>query len=141
MVVTISTDIAKWENTQADIQVRDGDVLVIPKEPSLISVEGQVYSPSALSYFPGRKADWYLRHAGGPTRMANLRDAFIIRANGSVVGRQGKFGGSVLSIKMQPGDSIVVPEKIVGAPFWKTLLDSAQIMSSAAIMAALAAKI
>ena len=31
MVINISADISKWENTSADIELRAGDTLVIPK--------------------------------------------------------------------------------------------------------------
>jgi hypothetical protein len=38
---------------------------------------------------------------------------------------------------MQPGDSIVVPEKIVGgSPLWRNLLGIAQLASSTAVTAA-----
>jgi polysaccharide biosynthesis/export protein len=114
LVVTISSDISRWENTQVDVELRNGDVVTIPKKAAFVVVSGQVYSPSALSYVPGKNAGWYLNHAGGPTTMANRKDIFIVRANGSVIGRRrGLFGESILSIHLRPGDSVVVPEKLL----------------------------
>jgi protein involved in polysaccharide export with SLBB domain len=50
LVINISPDISKWENTSADIEMRAGDTLVIPKRPNFVMVSGQVYNPTAISY-------------------------------------------------------------------------------------------
>ena len=140
LVIKISSNIKQWQNTPADIELRAGDVLTIPKRPNFVMVSGQVYNASAITYAPGKNAEWYLRQAGGPTDMANKKDIYIIRANGSVIGRGGSSGwwsGSVLSSAIHPGDTVVVPEKILSpGGFWKTALNSAQVISSVAIAAA-----
>jgi len=141
LVIKISSNIKQWQNTPADIELRAGDVLTIPKLPNFVMVSGQVYNAAAITYAPGKNAGWYLRQAGGPTDMANKKDIYVIRANGSVVGRSGNasgwWTGNVLSTAVHPGDTVVVPEKIVGGgAFWKTTLNSAQIVSSLAIAAA-----
>ena len=86
LVIKIGSDIAKWENTPADVEMRAGDTLVIPKRPDFVLVNGQVFNASAITYSPGRSAGWYLRQAGGPTRTADKKSIFVVRANGSVVG-------------------------------------------------------
>jgi protein involved in polysaccharide export with SLBB domain len=141
LVIKISSDISKWENTPADIEMRAGDVLVIPKKPNFVLVNGQVYNPSAISYVPGKTAEWYLKQSGGPTQLANKKAVFIVRADGSVLGRSGGgfWSGSTLSARMQPGDSVVVPDKIIGGSvMWKNLLTVAQLASSAAVTASIA---
>jgi len=141
LVIQISADISKWENTPADIEVRAGDVLTIPKKPSFVLVNGAVNNASAVTFAPGKSAAWYLRRAGGTTEFANKKQAFVIRANGSVVGNgsAGWFGGGVLATVLQPGDVVVVPEKIkTDSAFWRNLLNTAQITSSVAIAAKVA---
>ena len=140
MVIQISSDIAKWENTPADIEMRAGDRLSMPKRPDFVVVSGQVYNATAISYAPGREADWYLRKAGGVTQSGNKKDIFIVRADGSVVGRSGgPWGRSVLTVRLRPGDSVIVPEKVVGgSQIWKDVIATAQIMSSVAITGAAA---
>jgi protein involved in polysaccharide export with SLBB domain len=141
LVIKISPDVKTWENTPVDIELRAGDVLTIPKRPNFVLVNGQVYNPAALTYVPGKNADWYLRQAGGATGMANKGEVFIVRANGSVVGRESGewYKGDVLSTKMQPGDVIVVPQKIIGGSMvWKNMLNTAQFLSSLAITARVA---
>jgi protein involved in polysaccharide export with SLBB domain len=141
LVIHITTDIDSWANTDADVEVRQGDVLTIPKRPGFVLVSGQVYNASALTFVPGKPASWYLERAGGPSEFAARKEIFIIRANGSVVGRRsGAWSDShVLSTKLEAGDVVVVPQKIVGASqFWRNLLTVAQIASSAAITAVVA---
>jgi protein involved in polysaccharide export with SLBB domain len=141
LVIHISNDLDSWENTPDDIEVRAGDVLRIPKRPGFVLVNGQVYNSSAITYTPGKTAAWYLRRAGGATEVANTKDIFIIRANGSVIGRgSGSWlDHEVLSTRLEAGDVVVVPQKIIGASlFWRNLLTVAQVASSVAITAAVA---
>jgi protein involved in polysaccharide export with SLBB domain len=141
LVIKINTDIATWENTPADIEMRSGDVLTVPKKPGFVLVSGQVYNAAAITFVPGKNASWYLRHAGGSTNMANTKEIFVIRANGSVVGRRSGewYSEGVLDTKMEPGDIVVVPQKIIGGSmFWRNMLATAQVLSSIAITANLA---
>jgi len=137
LVIHISKNVGKWANTPADIEVRAGDTLLIPKTPNYIMVNGQVYNPTAISYRPGKNAGWYLRQAGGPTNMASKKAVFVVRGDGSVVGGKGSgewFTGDVLSAELRPGDMVFVPEKALGGtPAWKTTIQAAQLMSSVAI--------
>ena len=141
LVIHITQQIDHWAGTPADIEVRRGDILRIPKRPGFVLVSGQVYNASAITFTPGRSAGWYLQHAGGATAAANRKEIFVIRTNGSVVGRRSGewFDHDVLSTRLQPGDVVVVPQKIIGASlFWRNLLSTAQIASSIAITAAVA---
>jgi protein involved in polysaccharide export with SLBB domain len=141
LVIRVSGDIDSWANTAADIEMRSGDVLTIPKRPGFVLVSGQVYNASAITYVPGKNAGWYLARSGGTSNLANRGEIFVIRANGSVVGkRSGRwYGGDVLSTQLEPGDVVVVPQKIIGGSmFWRNLLTVGQISSSIAITAAVA---
>jgi protein involved in polysaccharide export with SLBB domain len=143
LVIKINGDVASWANTPADIELRSGDVLTVPKRPGIVLVTGQVYNATAITYVPGKDADWYLRRAGGATDLANRKEIFVIRANGLVVGRRSSqwYQEKVLGAKLNPGDVVVVPQKIVGGSvFWKNMLATAQVVSSIAFTAALALK-
>jgi protein involved in polysaccharide export with SLBB domain len=132
VAIRISSNIDRWKNTQADVEVRGGDVLVVPKKPSYVMVSGQVFNPTAVSYRPGKSAKWYLSQSGGPTQLANKKAIFVIRADGSVIGAKQDFliGDSFSSVLL-PGDTVVVPEKAIGGgPNWSALFTSAQVASS-----------
>ena len=145
LVINISATVSDWENTPADIPLRAGDVITVPKMPNFVISYGQVYNANALTYRPGKTAGWYLKQAGGPTQLANKRGIYVVRANGSVVSSSGAtdfFSGGVLNTKMQPGDVLVVPEKFVtGSSAWKTTLETAQFLASLAIAAAAVAQL
>jgi protein involved in polysaccharide export with SLBB domain len=141
LVIKINADIASWEGTPADIELRSGDVLSIPKRPGFVLVSGQVYNASAITYVPGKTAGWYLKRAGGSTEGGNMKETLIIRANGLVVGRRSSewYDSGVLETKLDPGDVVVVPQKVFGgSAVLRNLFASAQILSSVGFAAALA---
>jgi protein involved in polysaccharide export with SLBB domain len=140
LVINITSDIRKWENTSADIEMRAGDTLVIPKRPNFVIVSGQVYNPTAISYVPGRDVGWYLRKAGGTTPYGDKKHIYVLRADGSVVAHENSWmKGNSMNLRLRPGDSLFVPEKITGgSPVWQNILGMAQIMSAAALPIAIA---
>jgi protein involved in polysaccharide export with SLBB domain len=141
LVIKISPELSDWEKTSADVAMRAGDRLTIPKRPDFVLVSGQVYNATGITYRPGKDAKWYLRQAGGVTRSGDRRSIFIVHADGSVVGERGStlLGNTVLDLKLNPGDSIVVPEKVMGgSQIWRNLIGTAQIMSSVALSGAVA---
>ena len=141
LVIKISANISNWEGTPADIEMRRGDVLTIPKKPGFVLVSGQVYNASAITFVPGKTAGWYLKRAGGSTEGGNTKEVLVIRANGLVVGRRSGewYDPGVLETKLDPGDVVVVPQKVFGgSAMWRNLFASAQVLSSVGFAAALA---
>ena len=139
--IRISSSINQWRNAPADIQVRAGDTLIIPKKPDFVMVTGQVYNQTAVSFRPGRSARWYLGQSGGPTNLANKKEIFVLRADGSVIGGKGSLlRGDPLGAALQPGDTVIVPERTIGGGVqWQTLFGAAQVASSVASAVFLAA--
>ncbi len=141
MVIHIPSDIRRLAKTPADIPLRDGDVLIIPKKTNYVVVSGQVFNPTAVSYVPGRSAKWYLSQSGGLTQIADRAAVFVVRADGSVLSARNNSGfwlGDPLSAVLKPGDSIVVPEKApkIATRNWTALLQAAQVASSVALTVA-----
>jgi polysaccharide export outer membrane protein len=141
VALRISPDISLWKNSAADVEVRAGDALIVPKKPGYVMVTGQVFNPTAVAYRPGKSARWYLSQSGGPTQLANKKAIFVIRADGSVLGSsQGMWSGNSLSAALRPGDTVVVPEKAIGGGIqWQMVFLAAQVASSIASTAFIAA--
>ena len=138
LVVRMPNDLTRFRDSPDDIELRRGDSVFIPKLPQFVLVSGQVYNSNAITYRAHHDARWYLRQAGGPTDQANLKAAFIVRANGSVLSNQGNglWEGGALTTAIEPGDNIVVPEKAVGGSNgWKNLIAVAQLAQAAAMTA------
>jgi protein involved in polysaccharide export with SLBB domain len=135
VTIHIFSKIDRWKNTATDVEVRAGDTLVIPKRPSYVMVTGQVYNPTAVSFRPGKSAKWYLGQSGGPTQVAYTKAIFVIRADGSVLGSKNSLlSGVSLNSPLQPGDTVVVPEKALGGQGlqWQTVMLVAQTASAIA---------
>jgi protein involved in polysaccharide export with SLBB domain len=135
----------KWKNSPDDVVLREGDMLTIPKKIGYVMVNGQVFNPTAVSYRPGRSANWYLSQAGGLTQLADKKATFVVRADGSVISAKNNSGwwsGDPLNAVLRPGDQVVVPEKALNAGNrnWTAIVQFAQIASSVAVTAAYLAK-
>jgi protein involved in polysaccharide export with SLBB domain len=121
------------------ISVEDNDRIVIPHLPSTVSVVGVVYNSGSFVYNPRRKVGDYLRMAGKGKPHADMRHAFVLRADGTVVSSKtvnGLFAGDKFeALRLYPGDQIVVPNKIPGG-FVRSLRDFTQIGSQLALTGA-----
>ena len=134
VTIRISSNVDHWKDTNADINVRAGDTLLIPKRPSFVMVTGQVFNPTAVSFRPGKSAKWYLSQSGGPTQLANKKAIFVIRADGSVIGSSSSaWAGDSMSRVLEPGDTLVVPERALGGGVqWQNVFLAAQTAASVA---------
>ena len=97
-----------------DIALENGDRFVIPPVPAVVNVVGAVYNQNSFLYEEGRTAGAYLHQAGGPNRDSDSKHEFVIRANGDVVSKDSKgsaWGNDFAKLRLNPGDSIVVPNK------------------------------
>jgi protein involved in polysaccharide export with SLBB domain len=127
-------------NTFPDITMEDGDRFVVPPVPATVNVFGAVYNQNSFLYKRGLRVESYLQQAGGPNRNADRVHAFIICANGEVVGRErGKTiwkGSEFDKMRLNPGDTIVVPEKNLRPSALRGILAWSQLFSQFALGAA-----
>ena len=121
-----------------DLTLENGDRFVVPARPATVNVFGAVYNQNSFLFEPDMRLEDYLRKSGGPTRTADKGHVFIIRADGSVVPKQGSnlFGRTFESATLSPGDSVVMPEQIYKPGFMRGLRDWTQIFSQLALGAA-----
>ena len=132
--------IGATQNDLPDIVLEDGDSLVIPAKQKAVFVVGEVYNSNTLTHYDKFTVNDYLEKSGGPTRNADEKRIYVVKANGNVMARKeswwrrASFGDNLLN----PGDTIVVPEDLEPTTFKKELKDWAEIASNFALgMAAL----
>jgi len=90
----------------ADIVLREGDVISIPKNTNTVTINGAVMVPNTVSYIAGKNIDYYLNQAGGYSDNAKKSKKFIVYMNGQVT----KVKGSGKK-QIEPGCEIIVPSK------------------------------
>lgn len=101
-------------NTAAigDVELRDGDRLLIPRAEQTVTIIGEVQFPTSHIFEPGVSRDGYIGRSGGTTALADKSRVYIVRANGSVVSsRRSLFFRNRNYNDVRPGDTIVVPIK------------------------------
>jgi protein involved in polysaccharide export with SLBB domain len=127
-----------------NIELEDGDRFVVPRTPSTVSVQGQVYNANAFIYQSGKRVKDYLRLAGGPDRIADRKREYILRADGSVVSYQyGNMDQHTLFAEsgfdhqpLFPGDTIIVPPMIKSSDVMRNLVNISTILQGFGISAA-----
>ncbi len=117
-----------------DIQLRDGDTIVIPKNPGIITVLGAVYNPTSFVYDGRSNYNRYIQMAGGFTHTADRRKVYVIKVDGTIVKPGTRYA-------LEPGDAIVVPEKIEIISVRREIRDIVDILYKMAITVAATATI
>lgn len=112
-----------------DLPLEDGDRIVIPQKPAMVTVFGSVYNESAFMHKPDKTVSDYLLQAGGARTEADKNNVFVLRADGSVIPNEGSWwsSGRLTGAKLQPGDAIIVPEDLYRTTWMKDLKDWTQI--------------
>jgi protein involved in polysaccharide export with SLBB domain len=125
------------------LALENGDRFTVPSTPATVNVVGAVYNQNSFIYQNGQNVGRYLRLAGGPNRNADSHYSFIIRADGSVVSRPtvrktfGALSSSTFDqLQLNPGDTIVVPDKTLRMTKLRNFMDWTQVFSQLALGAA-----
>ena len=136
--------------SSSDVVVEGGDELEIPIRPSVVLVMGFVYNPISFIYEPeSSDLETYLNKAGGPTNDADDSEMYVIKADGTVFsrqqasfglnwsddGRRWTFGNSFTSSTLEPGDTLVVPQKIERIAWMREIKDITTILANIALSA------
>jgi len=147
-VVLNLTALDGFKSTPYDIEMMGGDSLDIPMTPNVVNVMGYVYNTTTLIHMPGKSISYYLKKAGGLTRDADESELYVIKSDGSVVSREQSssgirwsddenrwtFGG-FMSSSLDPGDTLVVPQKLERIAWLREIKDITTIVSQIALTA------
>ncbi len=96
------------------LALEDGDRIHVPPVPGFVAAFGSVNNENVFLYKPSKTVGEVLKSAG-LTEDAEPSQAFVLRADGSIIARRdvsGLFGGNFESIRVLPGDTVVVPAQI-----------------------------
>jgi len=147
-VVIRLSSLEVFRGSPYDLEAMGGDALYIPQESKVVNVLGYVYNSTSFVYMPDENISYYLSMAGGATRDAEEDDMFLVKADGTVVSKQqSSFGirwdessrkwtfGSFNSARPDPGDTLVVPQKLERIAWMREIKDITTILSQIALTA------
>lgn len=90
--------------SEADVVLRENDVLIIPGRSNVVRVHGSVMYPTSVNYDPSLRARDYIEAAGGFAENARSSRAYVVNMGG----RAKKYR---CGAKIEPGSEIYVPER------------------------------
>lgn len=145
------TDLPLLKSSEYDIELEDGDSLNIPEKNNVINVVGAVMSPGSIIYSKKMRYDNYINATGGYAKYADPANAFVLKVDGSAhrlsrkiiswsdTGSRWEYAGFGGKVKMlEPGDVIVVPEKVDKIAWLREIRDITQILMNTAVVAGVA---
>ncbi len=141
----VALDLDPASKTLADfpsMPLEDGDRIYLPAMAGFVSALGSVNNENVFIYKSGKTVADIIRSAG-LTEDAEPDQAFVLRADGSIIARRdrtGYFGGSFDSLPVMPGDTVVVPAQLDRESRYNALVrgfkDWTQILSNLGLGAA-----
>jgi protein involved in polysaccharide export with SLBB domain len=102
-----------------DVELIDGDEIVIPRMVDNVYVVGEVASPFSSFVVKHRESVGdVIELAGGLTRNADRGQIRLLKANGRIVDTW------IMSRRAEPGDTVLVPQKIKTLSNWQDNLQA-----------------
>jgi len=142
------------KGSEYDIELDGGDTLLIPEANRVVNVVGAVMSQGSYIFSEKMTYQDYIHETGGYSRYADMDNAFVMKVDGSArklarglldwsSPRQrwemAGFGEAVATI--EPGDTIVVPEKVERIAWLREIRDITQILMNTAVTAGVIIKL
>jgi protein involved in polysaccharide export with SLBB domain len=124
LVIDLPRAMKNRAGSEADVIMRNGDRLIVPKFQQEVTVIGEVQTNTSHLYRAGLSRDDYIGLSGGLTRRADSSRIYVVRANGSVVASEGNRWFQRTDLSIRPGDTVVVPlnaEHLPPLPFWQAV--------------------
>ena len=123
--LVIDLDAALSGDTAANLLLEDGDVLRIPKQTNTVTVIGEVRRQGSHTFESDLNLQDYLGLAAGTTPRADEDNIYIVKASGRVVRKEVSWTQFTdVDLRLQPGDTVVVPIDTTYkdfVPFWRDI--------------------
>lgn len=86
-----------------DIELHDGDQLVIPRYNRTVKISGDILKANVVAFKEGKSYKYYIEQAGGYGKRARASHTYILYQNGTIA--------KASKAKVEPGCEIIVPTK------------------------------
>ena len=101
------------KDLQENIVLQKGDEIYVPKLDNTITILGEIQKKSKVVYGNTISVKKAIRFAGGYNDSAKKSRVYVIYKNGSIKSRRRIFGLFTADPRLEPGATVVVPEKLV----------------------------
>ena len=108
-----------------DVILKNGDYINIPPKSMVVNISGSVINPGLVPYEPGEDYKYYIDRAGGFSWKAQKSGILIVK------GQTGERTKPSRRRKIDPGDTILVPEK-PERDYWKFFKDTMLVLGNIA---------
>lgn len=115
--------------SDADLVLREGDIIVVPEYANTVKISGCVLHPNTVTYNPQMSVSDYITQAGGYGYRAKKRQAYVVYMNGTV----SKARRSSRKV-VEPGCEIIVPDRPKDGEALSNMLSIASASASVATM-------
>ncbi len=131
----IAGDFSPLSVTSDNTILLDGDTIIVPINPNVINVIGEVLNPIAFEFNKNVSVNSAIEKSGGFRDSADKRKVYVIKANGTI--EQPRRNLFTANVRLEPGDTVVVPRKFnVTNPVLESLLPITRVLSDLAFSAA-----
>lgn len=86
-----------------DVELQDGDRLVIPRVNRTVKISGDILKPNTVAFKSDKNYKYYIEQAGGYGKRARKSRTYILYQNGTI--------SKATKGKIEPGCEIVIPTK------------------------------
>ena len=86
-----------------DIELQDGDRLVVPRYNRTVKISGDILKPNTVAFKNKKNYKYYIEQAGGYGRRARKTNTYILYQNGTIA--------KASKAPVEPGCEIIVPTK------------------------------
>lgn len=93
----------KEPGTTKDIELMDGDELIVPRFNHTVRISGDVYMPNTVAFEEGKGYKYYIEQAGGFGDRAKKKNTYVVYQNGTMA--------IASKAKIEPGCEVIVPTK------------------------------
>lgn len=134
---------------EQDIELEEGDTLLIPQKIGVVNVAGAVMTQGTHLYSYKLDYEDYIMQTGGYANFADKENVFVMKVDGSARklarsffdfgssrGTISQFGERIKTI--EPGDTIVVPEKTERIAWLREIRDITQVLMNIVVSAGVA---
>jgi len=112
-IIINPNEILKNPGSPDNVTLQRGDYVYVPRKPAGIQVLGAVASNGTIVFKKGKNLGYFVKSSGGFSRNADKSQTRLAKANGKVLA-----GGAAFKAKVDPGDIIIVPQKLGREKQW-----------------------